>query len=118
MVAGTSDEEHLHNLSKVLQRLETADMKQKKEKCVFLLPRVDYLGHGITSYGLEPAASKVAAIVNAPAPRNLTELRSLFGMVNYYRKCLPDVATILALSSSPLTKGFKMAVSSRKYQPR
>ena len=57
---------------------------------------MDYLGHGITSYGLVPAASKVAAIVNALAPRNLTELRSLLGMVNYYRKFLPDVAIILA----------------------
>ena len=79
--------------------LQAAGMRRKKEKCAFLLPAccwVDYLGHEITSYGLEPAASKVAAIVNALAPRNLTELRSLLGMVNYYRKFLPDVATILA----------------------
>ena len=107
LVTGTSDEEHLHNLSRVLQRLETAGMKLKKEKCAFLLPRVDYLGHGITSNGLEPAASKVAAIVDAPAPRNLTELRSLLGLVNYYRKFLPDVATILAPLHRLLQKGSK-----------
>ena len=68
-VTGTIDEEHLHNLNKVLQQLETAYMRLKKEKCAFLLPRVDYLGHGITSNGLEPAASKVATIVAAPAPK-------------------------------------------------
>ena len=86
LVTGMSDEEHLHNLSKVLQRLETASMKLKKETCAFFLPRVDYLGHGNSSKGLELAASKVAAIVGAPAPRNLTELRFLTGLVNYYRK--------------------------------
>ena len=107
LVAGTSDEEHLHKPNKVLQRLETAGMRLKKEKCAFLLPRVDYLGHRITSYGLEPAASKVAAIFNAPAPRNLTELRFLLGMVNYYRKFLPDVATILARLHRLLQKGSK-----------
>ena len=58
-------------------------MRLKKEKCGFLLPRVDYLGHGITSNGLEPIASKVATIVDAPAPRNLAELRSLLGLGNY-----------------------------------
>lgn len=82
-------------------------MRLKKEKCAFLLPRVDYLGHRITSYGLEPAASKVAGIVNAPAPRNLTELRFLLGMVNYYRKFLPDVASILAPLHRLLQKGSK-----------
>ena len=73
-----------------------------------MLPRVDYLGHRIASNGLEPAASKVATIVNAPSPRNVTELRSLLGLVNYYRMFLPDVATILA----PLVEGFEMVVES------
>ena len=64
-------------------------MRLKKERCAFLLPTVDYLVHGITSNGLEAAASKMAIIVDAPAPRNQTELRSLLGMVNYNRKYLP-----------------------------
>ena len=105
LVTGTSDEEHFCNLSAVLQRLETSGMKLKKEKCAFLLPRVEYLGHGISSDGLEPSASKVAAIVNAPAPQNLTELRSLLGLVNYYRKFLPDVATILTPLHQLLQQG-------------
>ena len=78
---------------------------------------MDYLGHEITSYGLEPAASKVAAIVNALAPRNLTELRSLLGMVNYYRKFLPDVATILApvITSYKRFRNGSGVMSSRKH---
>ena len=47
LVAGTSDEEHLHKPNKVLQRLETAGMRLKKEKCAFLLPRVDYKVWGL-----------------------------------------------------------------------
>ena len=39
--------------------------------------------------------SKVEAIVDAPDPKNLTELRSFLGMVNYYGKFLPNLATIL-----------------------
>ena len=67
-VTGTIDEEHLHNLNRCCSNWRQLT-RLKKEKCVFLLPRVDYLGHGITSNGLEPAASKVATIVAAPAPK-------------------------------------------------
>ena len=107
LVTGTFGEEHLQNLSKVLQWLKTAGLRLKKEKCVFLLPRVDYLGYRITSNGLESAASKVVAILTAPAPRNLTELRCLLGMVNYNRTFLPAVATILAPLQRLLLKGSK-----------
>ena len=40
--------------------------------------------------------SKVRAIVDAPEPMNVGELRSFLGMVNYYGKFLPDLATTLA----------------------
>lgn len=47
----------------------------------------------------------MAATVNTPAPQNLTELRSLLGLVNLYRKFLPDVATILTPLHQLLQKG-------------
>ena len=92
-------------------------MRLKKERCAFLLPTVDYLMHGITSNGLEATASKIAAIVDAPAPRNQTELRSMLGMVNYYRKYLPDVATILTLfiTSCRRVRNGTGVMSSRKH---
>ena len=71
-------------------------MKLKKEKCFYLLPSVEYLGHKISAAGLQTADSKVEAIVNAPAPRNVTELRSFLGLVNYYSKFLPNLATLLS----------------------
>ena len=96
IVSGHTDQEHLHNLTQVLSRLETAGMRLKREKCAFMLPSVSYLGHVISAEGLHTEDSKVAAIVDAPEPRNLTELRSFLGMINYYAKFLPDLATILA----------------------
>ena len=100
LITGTTESEHLDNLAQVLQRLQSAGMRLKKEKCGFLLPSVSYLGHVISSDGLHTEESKVRAIVDAPEPQNVGELRSFLGMVNYYGKFLPDLATVL----SPLYK--------------
>ena len=94
-VAGKTEQEHLTNLAQVLERLDSAGMKLKKEKCAFCLLQVEYLGH-ISAEGLCPAASKVKAIKEAPTPSSLSKLKSFLGLVNYYAKLLPDSATILA----------------------
>ena len=70
-------------------------MRLKQEKCSFLLSSVEYLGHTISREGLKTSDSKVKAISNAPAPSNVSELRSFIGLVNYYGKFLPDLATTL-----------------------
>ena len=43
IVTGKSDEEHLYNLEEVLNRLEKAGMQLKKEKCMYMMPVVEYL---------------------------------------------------------------------------
>ena len=73
-----------------------------KDKCAFLLPSVTYLGHVISAQGLHTEDLKVKAIMDAPAPRDVAELRSFLGLVNYYAKFLPDLATVLSpLCTSP-----------------
>ena len=54
------------------------------------------LGHVISSAGLWPSEAKAATITRAPAPTNESELKSFLGLVNYYAKFLPNLATVLA----------------------
>ena len=107
LVAGRTEQEHLTHLAQVLERLDSAGMKLKKEKCAFCLPQVEYLGHIISEEGLRPSASKVRAIKEAPVPSSLSELKSFLGLVNYYSKFLSNAATILA----PLYKLLKNSES-------
>lgn len=102
LIVGTSDEEHLYNL-RALQQLETAEMKLKKEKSAFLLPRVEYLGHGISSNS-NALLQQGGCHRQCTCSSNLTELLDL---VDYYRKFLADVT---CPSSSPLAKGNAMEV--------
>lgn len=104
LVSGENDQQHLTNLSAVLQKLASAGMKLKPDKCFFMLQEVEYLGHKISAKGLEPIPEKVRAIVEAPAPRNVSQLKSFLGMLNYYAKFLPNLSTCLAPLYSLLQK--------------
>ena len=95
LITGADDAEHLSNLEKVLQRLQEYGLHLKKAKCNFMRTSVEYLGHQITSEGLKATASKLAAIVQAPAPTNVQELRSFLGLLNYYGKFIPNLASLL-----------------------
>ena len=96
LVTGSTEEEHLAKLAEVLSRLGTAGMRLKREKCTFMLGSVSYLGHVISNEGLSTGNLKVKAIVDAPDPKDFSELRSFLGMVNYYGKFLTNLATTLA----------------------
>ena len=93
LVTGRTEEEHLDHLQEVLSRLKEAGMRLKREKCEYLLPAVEYLGHTISKDGLCTSDAKVEAILQAPPPKNVAELRSLLGLINYYG---PDLATVLS----------------------
>ena len=96
LITGKTEKEHLQNLENVLTCLENSGLRLKQQKCSFMLPSVDYLGHTISSEGLQPTKEKIRAITDAPTPTNVAQLRSFLGLVNYYGKFLPQLATTLA----------------------
>ena len=76
--------------------MESAGLHLKKEKCSFCLPEVDYLGHTIGAKGLKPSPSKIRATTEVSQLTNVTQLKAFLGLVNYYTRLLPDLATMLA----------------------
>ena len=94
IITGKDDAEHLHRLSTVLDRLQTHRFRLKKPKCVFMGASVEYLGHRIDAQGLHPTGDKLAAIRDAPQPENVSEVRLFLGLLNYYGKFIPNLATI------------------------
>ena len=79
--------------------MATAGLKLNKDKCEFLLPKVEYLGHLIDGNGLHPTKEKVRAIQEAPQPHNVAELRSFLGII------LPNLSTKLAPLYQLLKRG-------------
>ena len=95
LIRGASEEEHLGNLEQVLSRLEAAGLRLKKNKCTLMAESVTYLGHRIDK-DLHPTQEKVEAVQNAPTPKNVSELKSYLGLLSYYAKFLPNLATVIA----------------------
>ena len=95
LVSGRSDDEHLKNLEEVLKLLQVHGITLKKSKCNFFEKSVEYLGHRVDSQGVHTSEKKVKAILEARTPRNVSELRSFLGMLNFYAKFLPNISSLL-----------------------
>ena len=96
LISGKDEQEHLRNVDTVLERLEKEGLTLKRAKCHFMLDRIEYLGHTISAEGLQPAAGKTKAIWEAPAPQNVSQLRSFLGMANYYARFIRHLSSRLA----------------------
>ncbi|XP_066958547.1 uncharacterized protein [Macrobrachium rosenbergii] len=65
------------------------------DKCIFRKEKIDFLGHEISPVGVRPTVSKVKAIEKFPEPQNIKALQEFLGMINYYRRFIPNVAQIM-----------------------
>ena len=92
-------EDHLEKLSMVLTRLQDAGLKINADKSNFCTIETEYLGYILTRDGIKPQSNKVQAILALAPPKNVKELRSFLGMVQYYRDLWARRSEMLA----PLT---------------
>ena len=88
----------------VLERLETEGLTLKRSKCTFMCKQVEYLGHVVSEKGVHTFPDKIRAIQEAPTPKNVRQLRSFLGLVNYYGKFVPNLAALLHPLNQLLTK--------------
>lgn len=95
LITGKDDEDHIHNVNTTLQQLKEYGLRVKKDKCEFFQPTIKYLGHVIDSAGLHKAPSKVKAIIDAPSPKNVSQLRSFLGLLTYYAKFMTNLVSRL-----------------------
>ena len=85
IVMGRSFDQHVLNLAQVFQRLRLAGLKLKQTKCRLFQRKVTFLGHVVSSRGIEPDPAKLSCIASWPEPRCLTECRSFLGLALYYK---------------------------------
>ncbi|GFX37509.1 retrovirus-related Pol polyprotein from transposon 17.6 [Trichonephila clavipes] len=93
-------EEHLVHLELVLTELEKLGFSVRLDKCSFAAKRIKYLGHTIGGGKHGPDEDKILAIKRVIRPTTKKEVRSVLGLMGFYRAYIPNYAEI----STPLTE--------------
>ena len=68
----------------------------KPKKCRVLPQHVSFVGHILSPQGVSTDPEKVSAVKSWPPPTNVSQLHVFLGKIGYYRKFIPDFATLAA----------------------
>lgn len=105
ILTGRNDTEHLENLEATLKRLDEYGIKLKKDKCAFMVDEVEYFGFIVNKDGIRPSPKRLKAILDVAPPTCVKELQSWLGIINYYRKFVPNLSTVVEPLNRLLVKG-------------
>jgi Reverse transcriptase (RNA-dependent DNA polymerase) len=84
-----SFKEHLEKVIEVLRRLAQHQLKVHPEKSRFCRFETEFLGFTLCREGIRPQEKKVEAIKALKTPKNVKQVRSILGLVNYYKQFIP-----------------------------
>jgi Reverse transcriptase (RNA-dependent DNA polymerase) len=110
LIASLDLDSHVEHLREVLSRLRAAGLQLKGNKCVFAIAVVEFLGHQVTAAGISPLQKRVEAVEKFPLPGTNKQLLSFLGMINFYRRFLPQAARVLKPLTDSLRGGKAAAV--------
>jgi hypothetical protein len=98
-------EQHEEHLQMVLDRLQQASLVLNCSKCMFAAGGIEFLGHQVTAAGISLLQSRIEEVENFPQPRYMKQLISILGLLNFYRKFLPQAAGVLKPLTDKLAGG-------------
>lgn len=116
LIWGEDPEELLMRLCEFLELAQEYNVKANWEKCRFMVREVKYLGHILSKKGVSASPDKVRAIEEAPVPKDVSELRSFIGLVNYCSKFIPNLNVKMAPLFEMLKKGVKFEWDDKKQE--
>ncbi|CCE61500.1 hypothetical protein TPHA_0A04250 [Tetrapisispora phaffii CBS 4417] len=95
LIFSDSKETHWEHLDTVLGRLLKENLIVKKKKCTFTSAEVEFLGYQIGANKITPIVTKCQAIDKFPTPKSVKEAQRFLGMINYYRRFIPNCSKIV-----------------------
>ena len=99
LVHSASWSDHLHHVRNVLDRLRSYGLTARPSKILAGFQSLEFLGHVVGSGVLRPDESKTEKILQVSTPTIKKQVRSLLGLLSFYRRYIPGFASVAA----PLT---------------
>ena len=95
LIFSENKEQHMRHIKEVFDRIESAGLHVKSQKCSFGVAEVSYLGH-VFSNGKYHYNKKTKHLFSEyPLPVTVKDLETFIGTANYYRKFVPNFSTLL-----------------------
>ena len=99
LVHSASWSDHLHHVRNVLDWLKSYGLTARPSKILAGFQSLEFLGHVVGSGVLRPDESKTEKILQVSTPTTKKQVRSLLGLLSFYRRYIPGFASVAA----PLT---------------
>ena len=98
------DEEHLEHLRKVFKKCRKFGISLNPRKTLFGHQEGKIIGHIISKEGIKIDPKMIEAIMQISHPRNIKELQSFIGKINFLRRFIPNLAELLRNITNMLKK--------------
>ncbi|XP_036340663.1 uncharacterized protein K02A2.6-like [Rhagoletis pomonella] len=84
VIATKSKEQNINAVIQIFERFKLHNITVNFNKWKFFQKSCTYLGYHIDKNGISPDKSKINKILELPPPKDVSELRTFLGAINYY----------------------------------
>jgi ribonuclease HI len=103
-VFSKSDEDHIIHLKQTFEKCRKYGLSLNPKKSHFAMQEGKLLGHIVSRDGIRIDPKRVEAIETLVIPRNVKEIQSFLGKINFLRRFVPNFAEIVKLIIDMLKK--------------
>jgi hypothetical protein len=103
-VFSKTDEEHLSHLKQTFEKCRRYGLSLNPKKSHFAMREGKLLGHIVSKDGIRIDPKRIEAIETINIPRNVKEIQSFLGTINFLRRFIPNFAEIVKLITGMLKK--------------
>lgn len=100
LIASKTADEHEQHLRTVFNILQHNGLCINVSKCQLAKQEVRFLSYIVSKCGIKPPTDRIDAILSYTRPDTICELGRFLGIINYYRRCLPQASH----TQAPLTE--------------
>jgi len=115
-VFSQSDDEHLQHLRRFFEKCKKFGISLNPKKSLFGLEEGKIIGHIISKERIKIDPNRIEAIQKLEYPRNIKELQSFIGKINFLRRFIPNLAELLRNITNTLKKDTKIKWDTQSMQ--